>query len=170
MEVIIAEKSNLIEITYLIYELTHSTINSKSNYIFCNSNKYPDILELETEINNKNVFILSNKRACVAAILLNNNLDISAKNIKWENTDENKFLVLDQILIHPYLQNKGLEKKIIDFAIEKAKEQKCATLRIKTNGNNKQYIDFCLNSGFKKTGEFFYPKQEIPFLCFEKIV
>jgi len=170
MEIVIAGNNNLIEITYLIYELTHFSSNSKGNHIFCNSNKYPSIDELKTEINNKNVFILKDKRSCIAIIILNSKMEIVGKNVNWQNLDEKNFLAISHILIHPYMQNKGLEKKLLDFAIDKAKELKCMSIRMKINGHNKQCIDICVNTGFIKTGECFYSNQEISFLYFEKII
>ncbi|MDA3778629.1 MAG: GNAT family N-acetyltransferase, partial [Bacteroidales bacterium] len=103
------------------------------------------------------------------AFILNKNINSPDTNINWQNSKK-QFLVLNSIIIHPKVQNKGLEKKLIDFAVKKAKSLNYSTLRFKTYGNNNQYIDICNNSGFKKTGEFFSPEQKTPFYCFEKTI
>ncbi|MEA3317445.1 MAG: hypothetical protein U9R54_05770 [Bacteroidota bacterium] len=169
MKIIQATTNNLIEINFLIFELNHFSKNEKCNYEKYNSNKLPTLTDINTEIANKNMFILQHKRSCLAAIILNKEIDFPDNNINWKNTNE-QYLSLNHIIIHPYSQNKGLEKQLIDFAIEKVKKENYKSLRFKAYGNNKQYIEICNNSGFEKTGKFFYPKQEAPFYCYEKMV
>ncbi len=87
-------------------------------------------------------------------------------------------LYLGMLTVRPHLQGKGIGKKLLNAAEEKAKEQKCTSIFMTVISVRTELIEWYVRHGYKLTGErkpfafndprFGQPKMKLEFVVLEK--
>ena len=72
----------------------------------------------------------------------------------WEERDKDPSIYIHRIATHPDVRGQQMVKKIVDWAIPYAKENKRTHLRLDTLGNNTRLIEYYQSTGFDFLGIF----------------
>jgi ribosomal protein S18 acetylase RimI-like enzyme len=95
-----------------------------------------------------------------------------------ELRNEHGKLYLGMLTVRPYLQGKGLGKKLLKAAEDEAKKQKCTSIFMTVISVRQELIDWYTRHGYQHTGErkpfafndprFGQPKMKLEFVVLEK--
>ncbi len=107
IEIIKAQKGNLLEVLYIIRECSRQLIEKGVKYW---NNSIADYKEIAADIAAENIFMVKVNYVPVGTVTLRPNLE--------ENT-----LEIDRLAIYPAFQRQGLAQRLIDFAKEVAREK-----------------------------------------------
>ncbi|MFO7828623.1 MAG: GNAT family N-acetyltransferase [Bacteroidales bacterium] len=157
---------NLIEIMYLLRQCIE---DFNKNNIYQWNVSYPDNFRLLREIEKGTLYLMINKGVPIATITFDDDQDSVFDGIEWKNKND-KFIVIHRIAVFPTWQNKGVGRKLMDFAEQYAKENNYKSIRLDVTSSNEQLVKIYEKLGYTKTGDVLYPKQKIPFKCLEKVI
>lgn len=68
----------------------------------------------------------------------------------------------------PEFQGAGLGTQLMNFAEISAAESGYASIRLDAYSGNNMVVGFYARRGYKKVGEIFFPRRELPFVCMER--
>jgi ribosomal protein S18 acetylase RimI-like enzyme len=77
-------------------------------------------------------------------------------------------LIIHRLSVHPEFQGKGVAKEILKFIEACAFENNYSSIRLDAYSGNERALKLYENFGYKKAGQFMYPKRDLPFYCYEK--
>ncbi|MGM0409012.1 MAG: GNAT family N-acetyltransferase [Bacteroidota bacterium] len=157
---------NLIEIMYLLRQCIE---DFNKNNIYQWNVSYPDNFRLLREIEKGTLYLMINKGVPIATITFDDDQDSVFDDIEWKNKND-KFIVIHRIAVFPTWQNKGVGRKLMDFAEQYAKENNYKSIRLDVTSSNEELVKIYEKLGYTKTGDVLYPKQKIPFKCLEKVI
>lgn len=145
------------------------TRNLIENNIFQWNENYPNLNIFKEDILKENLYLLIAKNeTIIGCVSISYEMDDFYKKINWI-THNKKNLYVHRLAIHPYFQNQGNGKKIMQFIEKKAILEKCYSIRLDTFSINRKNNEFYKKIGFYKLGEIYFPNQsEFPFNCYEK--
>ena len=77
-------------------------------------------------------------------------------------------IVIHRLAVTPEFQGAGLAKRLMSFAEISAAKAGYATIRLDAYSGNEAVVGFYTRRGYKKAGEIFFPRRELPFVCMER--
>ena len=165
MEIRLAKKSDLGGINKLFTEVIRDLkVNKKIDMLW--GEVYP-FCEFDTDILNKNMYILEKDNQIIGSFSLSDYDDPNYRNIKW--TSENKkFFFLNRLVTLPSEQGKGYAKKMMQFIEEYAKSNKFDVIRLTVYYENVFAIRLYEKLGFKKVNEGNWKLEDKIFIGYEK--
>ncbi|MGN1295469.1 MAG: GNAT family N-acetyltransferase [Bacilli bacterium] len=125
---------------------------------------YPNIDTMLNDITSCSCFGLFNEENCLVAIaslikgIDPNYLDIEGK---WQNYPSTNDLQIHRIAVREGYHRKKLGDTLMKFAIDKAKEYHCTSIKIDTHKVNYPMQHLCLNNGFVYRGIITLKRDEI---------
>lgn len=163
MDIVKGNKQDLSSIVYLISECIK---NMESQGIYQWNKFYPDSEIIENDIKNEECYILKDNAKCVAYVVLNQEQPLEYSQIRF--TDVENVLVIHRLCVHPEFQGKGLAKKILKFIEDYAIKNNYSCIRLDAYSGNEKALKLYENYGYKKVGQIYFPRRDIPFYCYEK--
>ena len=161
-----AKPIELIDVYYLFKECAK---DMNLDGIFHWNQYYPGMNLIDQQIQNKNLYIVKYNGICIGCMVLNEKSIAEYNDISW--TDKSaKSLNIQWLAIHPLWKGKGIDKELIEFADNYAKESGFGVTRLDVYASNESGLSMCNSQGYNERGEIFYPHQRTPFKCFEKIL
>ncbi len=134
------------------------------------NDQYPPLDIFSTDIEKGDLFILKIEDGIVGIIVLSSEQDKEYGPIKWTDQD-GASLVVHRLAIHPDWQRKGLAIKLMDFAEKIAKDNGYTSIRIDTFSLNPRMQNLIMKFKYnRKQGEIFFPENDEPYYCYEKIL
>jgi ribosomal protein S18 acetylase RimI-like enzyme len=127
---------------------------------------YPSPAIIEQDIKDRNLFIYLTNGVCQGMVVLNESVSEEYKNINWKTTKKN-VLVVHRLAVNPIFQGQGIGRKLMEFAIQYAKERGHPAIWLDVIESNRSANDLYVKLNFAKTGSFHFPFQETPFICYE---
>lgn len=165
MKIRLATENDLNGINKLFIEVIKDLNNNKKIdmlwgefYPFC---------EFDSDILNKNMYILEKNDEIIGSFSLSNYDDPDYKNINWTSKNE-KFLYLNRLVVLPFEQGKGYAKKMMQFIEEYARENKFDVIRLTVYCENIFAIGLYEKLGFKKVNEGYWQLEDKIFIGYEK--
>ena len=144
--------------------------NMIENNIFQWNDKYPSREIFKEDIKNKSLYVSKINQEVVGCIMLSSFKDYVYRSVDWITPDEYN-LYIHRLAVHPIFQNKGIARKMMDFAEEFAKSNNYTSIRLDTFSQNPRNNKFYKSRGYNKLDDVYFPKQsEFPFHCYEKLV
>jgi ribosomal protein S18 acetylase RimI-like enzyme len=135
-------------IELLTYEKEHG---STSNWVL---GIYPTRAVAEKSCLEKTLYVLLEDNAMCASMILNQFLAEEYQKIEWlYPANSNEVLVIHTLCIPPARSGKGFGKEMVNFAIAKAQQMHCKTIRLDTWAENKPAISFYKKLGFQYAGK-----------------
>ncbi len=131
---------------------------------------YPTVDLIEKEIKLDNMFLIEDDDQIIAAFDLNDYLDDLWQPVNWQ--DEN-FLGLHLLAVHPDYQRQGYGLKVLKFSEDYASNKNYTSIHLDVLSKNKAALKLYRNNGYQKVGELnfdFKPEGYQKYLCFEKIL
>ncbi len=135
--------------------LSHEAKNgSFSNWVM---DVYPTRQTAIDGFEDGNLYVYEQNGEILGSIILNHiQPDVYGK-IDWKYSSDNKedFLVIHTLSVSPRAKGKGLGRKLVEFAFEKAEEMGCVSVRLDTFAENIPAATLYRNSGFRYAGTAF---------------
>ena len=132
---------------------------------------YPDAATLTADALAGNLFIIretgvrGGSGACLGLLTLDENQDPAYANVPWEYAD-GKILVVHRLSVDPAAQGRGLAKRLMAFAEDKARKEGYEVIRLDAFTQNPAAQGLYANRGYRRAGTIRLRKGS--FTCFEK--
>ena len=130
------------------------------------NDNYPTEQIINSDLEGKFLYLIKNKQECLAIIVINEVQDEEWKKVDWSQSSR-KPLAVHRLLVHPRFQKRGLGRRLMDFALKYANENKYDSIRFDVYTGNPGLIDTYEKMGCVKRGEVYFPFRELPFGCYE---
>lgn len=137
IEIVKANKSNLLEVLYIIRECSRQLIEKGVKYWY---NSMADSFEISTDIESGFVYLIKYSYVPVGTITL-------------KLLPNKESLLIERLAIFPAYQKKGLGQKLIEFAKETAKEKGVKKILGSIPIDDADLIHLLEHNGFVKKGE-----------------
>lgn len=137
IEIVQANKSNLLEVLYIIRECSRQLIEKGVKYW---NNSLADSFEISTDIDSGFIYLIKYNYVPVGTITL-------------RFIPEKESLQLERLAIYPAYQKKGLGLKLIEFAKEIAKEKGVKKILGSIPIDDADLIHLLQQNNFVKKGE-----------------
>lgn len=140
------------------------------NKIFQWNDKYPSREIFKEDIKNKSLYVSKINKEIVGCIMFSSFKDDVYESVNWI-TQDGYNLYVHRLAVHPIFQNKGIGRKMMDFAESFAKSNNYISIRLDTFSQNSRNNKFYKSRGYRRLDDVYFPKQsEFPFHCYEKLV
>lgn len=162
-----ASKTELKEI-YLLYKECSRDLNKKNIYMW--DENYPTKDLLEKEIKAGNLYIKRVDNQLVVSFVLNDYQDEVWEGVNWE---EENFIGLHLLAVHPDYQKRGFGTKVLSFTDKFAKENGFESIHLDVLSINFNAVKLYQDNGYIKVGELYFdfkPKNYRKYFCYEKIL
>jgi ribosomal protein S18 acetylase RimI-like enzyme len=78
-------------------------------------------------------------------------------------------LLIHRLCVVPEKQGQGVGRRMLEFIETYAREHSHDCIRVDVHAKNSAALATYENRGFKRLGEVFFPRRDVPFVCMEKI-
>ncbi|SRR6056297_2185796 len=153
---------------YQLFEICSQDLINKGIYMW--DEDYPTIELIEKEIKAGHLFVIEKNQKIICSFDLSDYLDDLWKEVAWQ--DDN-FLGLHLLAVHPDYQGRGYGLKVIKFCENYAKNNNYSSLHLDVLSQNKAAINLYQKQGYKKIGELYFDFKPAGFReyhCYEKIL
>ncbi len=131
--------------------------------------QYPSQELIENNIAAQSLFVYHKDNKIVSGITLDDKQPPSYSNITWETVDANPLLI-HRTFVDPDFQGQGLGQAMMSFAESYALEYGFNCIRADVHKQNLAALALFQKRGYKVCGELMFPRREVAFVCFEKII
>jgi N-acetylglutamate synthase-like GNAT family acetyltransferase len=159
-----AKKTDLFGVMYLIRECVRD-MNNRG--LFHWNTSYPNYDIMNGDIEKKSLFIVREKGFSVAFFTLSNEQMEEYKNVDW-SSDNSKSIIINRIAIHPKWQGADIDKSILEFVENKAKDDGYETIRCDFSKEDSYFMPLFKDNDYEEKGEIKLSYQDAPFSCLEK--
>ena len=168
IQVIKKAKEEELEEIYDLYSICRQDLEQKDILMWDDS--YPTRDLIQKEIQAGTVFLIKKRGKIICSFVLSDYLDDLWKSVKWE---DNKFLGLHLLAVHPEYQRNGYGNKIVRFSENFAKVNNYSSVHLDVLSKNKAAIKLYKQKGYKKVGKLifdFKPAGFQEYHCYEKVL
>lgn len=165
MNIRLANKKDIEKVNILFKKVI---FNMENNGINMWNDVYP-FCEFETDISNKEMYIIEEETEIVGSFVLSNFKDPDFDFIKW-TINSKKWISINRLAISPNQQGKGYAKEAIKFIEEYAKSNGYDTIKLTVYKNNINAIGLYENMKYKRVKEGSYIINGNVFVGYEKII
>lgn len=153
--------------TYKLYDDARSDLRGRN--IFQWPDNYPSGQTVQTDIDRRELYLITVNDQIAGAVCLNQRQDEQYKDVNWL-LDGSKVMVVHRLVVAPQLQGKGLARKLMTFAEQLATAEEYTCIRLDAYTGHERTRLFYEQRGYQVRGEVFFPQREMPFWCFEREV
>ena len=145
-------------------------IKMRSENIHQWNEHYPNEQAFIDDIERNELFVLLLDTKIIGSIVISTKKDAEYVPIEWI-TQESSHYYIHRLAIDPIWQGKGHAKRLMDFAENKAIENRVASIRLDTFSQNLRNQIFYKKRGYTRLGSIYFPKQsKDPFYCYELVL
>jgi ribosomal protein S18 acetylase RimI-like enzyme len=162
--IVLAVLSDLKEL-WVIYEKAKTELESRQ--IFQWTKNYPNRTVIKNDIEQKVLYILKEGSDIIGAINISEDQEQEYATVDWKY-QEDKIMVIHRLVVHPEHQRKGYAKLLMQFAEMHAIKNNYASIRLDAFSKNQGVLKFYNASGYRVSGEVYFPERVAPFFCLEK--
>lgn len=139
--------------------------NMCSQGIFQWDELYPDETLLRDDISSGQMYVLTEDKKIVSAVVINDEQLEEYKSVQWKYEYE-KIAVLHRLCVDPGSQNKGYGRKTVLFADEEIKNMGYTAVRLDAFSENPFALKLYEGLGYERVGEVSFRKGR--FFLYEK--
>ena len=129
--------------------------------------EYPSINYIDRDISKGSLRKLSINGKLAGVISFDDFQEPQYSSVNWRLTMA-PIIVIHRLAVTPEFQGAGLAKRLMSFAEISAAKAGYATIRLDAYSGNEAVVGFYTRRGYKKAGEIFFPRRELPFVCMER--
>jgi ribosomal protein S18 acetylase RimI-like enzyme len=130
---------------------------------------YPSLQVVEADARSQSLFVIRQQGACVAAVCLNTVQPEQYREIQWQCATGHA-LVIHRLCVHPQWQRHGFGRQLMDFTEAFARQHRFSSIRLDTYTGNPLALALYERLGYQRRGQVYFPRRELPFDCFEKLL
>lgn len=105
----------------------------------------------------------------IGAIAINEQQESEYSALSWDDVN-GKSLCIHRLVVHPNNHGQGVGKRLLQFAEKMAADNGYSSIRLDAYSGNSIALHLYERNGYKKRGEVFFPRRELPFICYEKLL
>ena len=110
-----------------------------------------------------------NEGNCLGFISINEDQSPEYKELVWSD-EGGRVLVIHRLAVNPEWQKQGVGRQLMDFAENYAMKKGYTSIRLDAYSGNPGALNLYECRGYKKVGQLFFPRRELPFYCYEKMI
>jgi len=160
--IIKAESIHLLQAMFIYKACVHE-MNERG--LFNWNTAYPSTSEVKEDIRKKTLFIYQYKYTSIGVVCLNAHEPEEYMKLHWKYPGPSLFV--HRLAVHPGWRNMRIAEKMMNFALQYAKENNFKSIRLDAITKNPQAIRLYEKCGYEKTGDIHFSYQEDPFRCME---
>ena len=164
MEITSANNHHLIETAFLLRQCVSEL---ESRQILQWDTETYGISHINNDINHHYVYLARINNITVGTITVNEEQYPEYGQIRW-SVKSGKVLVIQNLVIFPAWQKKGIGKKLLDFIEEEAIKKGYHSIRLHVHEKNGSAINFFKSREYAISGEFISELNQNRYFCFEK--
>ncbi|SFA95249.1 GNAT family N-acetyltransferase [Clostridium frigidicarnis] len=151
-----------------IMEIIKETVEEMKSY---NNNQwdesYPKVEDFILDIENEELYVHDSKGEIQGFVCVNYIEPVEYKDLEWSS--EKNFMVIHRMAVSKKVRNKGIGKKLMEFAERLSQSNNINFLKTDTNSVNIKMNSLFKKCGFNFVGEIKFLGKESPFYCYEKL-
>ena len=155
-----------------VLEITSAcTLHMINGGIFQWNEFYPSRKAFEKDVARNELYVAKTvEKKIIGCVAISSLMDNEYKPIQWLTPNHDNSYV-HRLAVHPNHQGKGIARKLMDFAEEKAQKESKLSVRLDTFSKNLRNQKFYEQRGYQRLGNVYFPKQsEHPFYCYELVL
>lgn len=161
--------AKILEIPEILRLTNACMLDLRSREIFQWTEDYPSQEAFKEDIKNNGLYVYEADQI-LGVIALCDDMDKVYKNVSWLTPNVHN-LYVHRLAVHPEFQKQGIGSALMDFAEDRARQDKYKSVRLDTFSQNPGNQRFYENRGYIKLEEVFFPKQsKHPFYCYELVI
>jgi ribosomal protein S18 acetylase RimI-like enzyme len=129
---------------------------------------YPSRELIEEDVRDGSSYLAQANGVILGAVCLNEQQDAVYQQVRWCGIEP--VLVVHRLCVDPACQGQGIASRLMDFAEEYARQHAYASIRLDAYTGNPSAVKLYETRGYRKAGQVYFPRRELPFYCFEKIL
>lgn len=141
----------------------------RANGIYQWDEIYPDLHAVEEDAQTQSLFVIRQEGLCLAAVSLNDVQPDEYRTVKWR-CGNGRALVVHRLCVHPERQGRGIGRELMGFAEYFAYSRGFSSIRLDAYSGNPQALALYERRGYQRGGQLYFPRRELPFDCFEKVL
>lgn len=156
------------DILDLVRVIRDCTLAMRLARIFQWDDVYPNKEQIEEDSKDGSLYVMRKGEVCIGAATFNQKQEDVYQQIEWHGSEP--VLVVHRLCVDPVFQGQGLAKKMMNFGEKVALEQGCTSIRLDAYSGNPEAVGLYESLGYMKMGSVTFPRRDLPFYCFEKIL
>ena len=129
---------------------------------------YPNREILTNDVESRSMYVLEHENDCLATITMDREQEPAYRMIPWSGGEP--ALIVHRLCVDPVFQGKGIGTQLMDFAEGYAKQNAFVSIRLDAYSGNPAAVRLYERRGYRKAGQVNFPRRELPFFCYEKIL
>jgi GNAT superfamily N-acetyltransferase len=129
---------------------------------------YPSDEIIARDMNKGYLYVLEQDNSCIAAVSLSDEQEEAYQQVRWLGNEP--VMVIHRLCVGPTYQGKGIGSYFMNFSEEYARHNAYASIRLDAYTGNPTAVRMYERRGYRKAGQVYFPRRELPFFCFEKIL
>jgi ribosomal protein S18 acetylase RimI-like enzyme len=166
MQIDRAEFSDALSVMQII---TLCVVHLRAQGIYQWDEIYPNLQVVEEGARSESLFVIRHEGTCVASVCLNDVQPEQYRAMHWR-CPKGRALVIHRLCVHPEWQRRGTGRHLMDCTENFAREHSFSCLRLDCYTGNPRALALYEQRGYQRIGQAFFPRRELPFACFEKIM
>ncbi|TCS95560.1 GNAT family N-acetyltransferase [Hazenella coriacea] len=162
---LIAAEMNQLDVVMDVYHQVVKVMNELGNFQW--GNGYPSRKLIQEDIENGELYLLTDGEEITAAVVLNRKWAPEYEHIEWQERDDS-FVVIHRLCVNPLYQGKGIAKSLMDAIEQWVMDQGYMSIRLDTFSENHKAQNLFTLQGYKPRGTFYFSGYDLPFIAFEK--
>jgi ribosomal protein S18 acetylase RimI-like enzyme len=163
---VLAAESDLERIVKLVKECVRDMV---SHGIHQWNDNYPNADVIGDDIRCKSMHVVKNNGDIIGMIALNEDQAAEYMSVKWSRRSD-RVLVIHRLAVSPTMQNQGIGGKLLDYAEKFAIDSGYDSIRLDSYSGNPRALRLYEKHHYKRVGQVNFPRRNLPFYCFEKIM
>lgn len=129
--------------------------------------EYPSIEYLASDISRGSLRKLTQHGKIVGIVSFDDFQEPQYADVSWKLT-EGRVVVIHRLAVLPEYQGNGFARELMNHVERLAFEMQFNSIRLDAYSGNSQVVKFYERRGYKKAGEIYFPRREMPFVCMER--
>jgi ribosomal protein S18 acetylase RimI-like enzyme len=129
--------------------------------------EYPSIEYINLDVSTGSLRKLTQGRQIVGVVSFDDSQEPQYAEVPWKLT-ERPIVVIHRLAVLPEYQGNGFAGELMNYAERSAFELQFSSIRLDAYSGNSQVVQFYERRGYKRAGEVYFPRRELPFICMER--
>jgi GNAT superfamily N-acetyltransferase len=145
------------------------TKHMQSQNIFQWDERYPTYDIVIEDIRRQSSFGWFEEGRLDGVITLNEAQDQEYQGLDWTDVS-GRILVIHRLAVSPERQRCGVGRRLMDFAEDFARDHGYSSIRLDAYTGNPRALRLYESRGYRNIGQVRFPRRNMPFNCYEKIL
>ena len=129
---------------------------------------YPNEEQVEEDKKDGSLYVARKGGICLGAVSFNEKQEDAYQQVEWQGN--NPVFVVHRLCVHPSFQGQGIAKQLMNYGEKMAIGHGYASIRLDAYSGNPRAVRLYESLKYQKVGSVTFPRRELPFYCFEKIL